>query len=134
MIFAASWAISARIYHVVQRFAPSNIIIRRVHTRAGIKWGPLVGLAGVLAYGLLLVVAGTLIREGVSGWLSLVVLVGFWNMVRFAVLIPASVIRLLRVRHQEKLMIRDWLRTQRADLPGAGANDHSVSATVARAL
>ncbi len=133
MIFAASWAISARIYHVVQRFAPSNIIIRRVHTRAGIKWGPLVGLAGVLAYGLLLVVAGTLIREGVSGWLSLLVLVGFWNMVRFSVLIPASVIRLLRVRHQEKLALRDWQRTQLVHAPGAGADGHDASVPVAQA-
>lgn len=38
MIFAASLAISARLYNLVQRFAPSNIVIRRIQTRAGLKW------------------------------------------------------------------------------------------------
>jgi hypothetical protein len=36
---------------------------------------------------------------------------------RFAVLIPVSVVRLLRVRHQETIVIRDWQRSQLADLP-----------------
>ncbi len=36
MIFVASWALSTRIYGLSQRFAPSNSVIRRVHTRTGI--------------------------------------------------------------------------------------------------
>ena len=47
MIFAASWAISARLYNLIQRFAPSNVVIRRIHTRTGLKWGSLAGLGGV---------------------------------------------------------------------------------------
>lgn len=74
------------------------------------------------AYGLLLVVTGTLVRDGGPGWFSLLVLAGFWNMIRFAVVIPVSVVRLLRARHQEKVMIRDWQRTQRAELPTAGTD------------
>ena len=111
MIFAASWALSARLYGLSQRFAPSNIVIRRVHTRTGIKWGPLVGLAGVVVYGLLMVVTGTIVRDGGPGWVNLFVLVGFWNTLRFAVLIPVSLARLLRVRHQEKVLLRDWQQT-----------------------
>ena len=119
MIFAASWALSARLYALVQRFAPSNIVIRRVHTRTGIKWGPLVGVGGVAVYGLLLVVTGTIVRDGGPGWVNLFVLVGFWNTVRFAVLVPVSIVRLLRVRHQEKVMLRNWQRTLGADpVPG----------------
>ena len=111
MIFAASWALSARLYRLSQRFAPSNIVIRRVHTRTGIKWGSLVGLAGVVVYGLLMVVTGTIVRDGGPGWVNLFVLVGFWNTLRFAVLIPVSLVRLLRVRHQEKVLLRDWQQT-----------------------
>ncbi|HUZ01433.1 MAG TPA: hypothetical protein VMU89_13875 [Thermomicrobiaceae bacterium] len=119
MIFAASWAISVRLYSLLQRFAPSNIVIRRVHTRSGIKWGPLVGFAGILVYGLLMVATATVVRGGGPGWVNLFVLVGFWNTVRFAVLIPASTVRLLRVRHQEKAQLRDWQRTPAADLAPA---------------
>lgn len=123
MIFAASWAISARLYSLSQRFAPSNIVIRRVHTRTGIKWGPLVGLAGAVAYGLLMVVTGTIVRDGGPGWVNLFVLVGFWNTVRFTALIPASLVRLLQVRHQEKVLLREWQHTPAADrTPVDGVN------------
>lgn len=122
MIFAASWAISARLHGLVQRFAPSNIVIRRVHTRTGIKWGPLVGLAGVVVYGVLMVVTGTVVRDGGPGWVNLIVLVGFWNTLRFAVLIPVSAIRLLRVRHQEKVLLREWLRAMPAESTVADAD------------
>jgi hypothetical protein len=117
VIFAASWAISAHLYSLLQRFAPSNIVIHRVHTRAGIKWGPLVGLAGTVVYGLVMVVTATIVHHGGPGWVNLLVLVAFWNALRFAVLIPVSVVRLLRVRHQETIVIRDWQRSQLADLP-----------------
>jgi uncharacterized PurR-regulated membrane protein YhhQ (DUF165 family) len=115
MIFAASWVISSRLYGLFQRFAPSNNVLRRIHTRTGIKWGALVGLAGVLVYGLLMFATGTIVRDGGPGWVNLFVLVGFWNTVRFAVLIPASIVRLLRVRHQEKVLLRDWQRTNTTD-------------------
>jgi hypothetical protein len=40
------------------------VVIRRVPTRPGITWSPLVGLAGVLVYQLLLITAGTIVRGG----------------------------------------------------------------------
>jgi uncharacterized PurR-regulated membrane protein YhhQ (DUF165 family) len=128
MIFAASWALSAHLYGLSQRFAPSNIVIRRVHTRAGIKWGPFVGLAGIVVYGLLMVVTRTIVRDGGPGWVNLFVLVGFWNAVRFAWLIPVSTVRLLRVRHEEKVMLRDWQRTY-ADADRMDASVPSVQAS-----
>lgn len=115
MIFAASWALSSRVYGLAQRFCPSNIVIRRVHTRTGIKWGPLVGLAGVAFYGLLMVATGTVVRDGGPGWANLFFIIGFWNTCRFAVLIPVSVFRWLRVRHQEKVLLRDWHRAHATD-------------------
>jgi len=115
MIFAASWALSARLHSLFQRFAPSNIALRRVHTRTGIKWGPLVGLAGIIVYGLLMAACGTIVRDGGPGWVNLFFIVGFWNTCRFTFLIPTSIVRLLRVRHQEKVLLRDWQRTRTTD-------------------
>ena len=115
MIFVASWALSSRLYGLAQRFCPSNIVLRRVHTRTGIKWGPLVGLAGIVVYGLVMVACGTIVRNGGPGWVNLFFIVGFWNTCRFTFLIPTSVVRLLRVRHQEKVLLRDWQRTHPAD-------------------
>ncbi|TWE13063.1 sulfate permease [Rudaeicoccus suwonensis] len=114
MIFAASWALSSRLYGLAQRFCPSNIVIRRVHTRTGLKWGPLVGLAGIVVYGSVMVAAGTIVRDGGPGWINLFFIIGFWNTLRFTVLIPVSVVRLLRVRHQEKVLLRDWQRIHTA--------------------
>ncbi len=111
MNFAASWALSSRLYGLAQRFCPSNIVLRRVHSRSGIKWVPLVGLTGVIVYGLVMVACGTIVRDGGPGWVNLFFTVGFWNTCRFTLLIPTSVARLLRVRHQEKALLRDGQRT-----------------------
>jgi hypothetical protein len=106
-MFTASWSLCALIYRLLQIYAPSNLIIRRVRRRDGLRWGPCVGLAGVLTYGLLMVLAQGLLDDGAPGWVNLVFLVGFWNTIRFATLIPVSVGWLLRVRHQEKVMLRE---------------------------
>lgn len=133
MIFVASWALSSRLYGLAQRFCPSNIVIRRVHTRDGIKWGPLVGLAGVTFYGLLMVIAGTTARDGGPGWVNLFVLIGFWNTCRFTFLIPVSVVRLLRVRHQEKVLLRDWQRGHTDDAAAAETGPADVRVPAAQA-
>ena len=57
----------------------------------------------VAVYGLLLVVTGPLVRDGGPGWFSLLVIAGFWN------------------------MIRDWQRTQRAELPTVGTDGLETS-------
>jgi hypothetical protein len=132
MIFAASWALSSRFYGLLQRFCPSNIVLRRVHTRNGIKWGPLVGLAGIVVYGLVMVASGTIVRDGGPGWVNLFFIIGFWNTCRFTFLIPTSVVRLLRVRHQEKVLPRHWQRTHPADPAPAEAERRSVQVPAAQ--
>lgn len=133
MIFAVSWVLSSRLYGLAQRFCPSNIVLRRVHTRNGIKWGPLVGLAGVAFYGLLMVACGTIVRDGGPGWVNLFFIIGFWNTCRFTFLIPTSVVRLLRVRHQEKVLLRDWQRTHPADAAPAEAGHMDARVPAAQA-
>lgn len=116
MIFAASWAVSTSLHNLFRRFAPSNILIRRVHTRTAIKWGPLVGLAAAVLYGLLMLATATVLRKGGPGWVDLIVLLAFWNTVKFTCLIPVSLVRLLRARHQERVLQRD--RIERAVATG----------------
>ena len=133
MIFAASWALSSRLYSLAQRFCPSNIVLRRVHTRNGIKWGPLVGLAGVITYGMLMVATGTIVRDGGPGWVNLFFIIGFWNTCRFMFLIPTSVVRLPRVRHQEKVLLRDWQHAHPADPAPAEAGRMDTPVPAAQA-
>lgn len=117
MLFAASWSLSSRIYGLFQSYAPSSIVIRRVHTRSGIKWGPLVGLVGVAVYATIMAVAVALLHHGAPGWINLIVLIAFWNTIKFIFLIPTSTVRLLRVRHQERAITRDYLRAVKASAP-----------------
>jgi hypothetical protein len=133
MIFAVSWALSSRLYGLVQRFCPSNIVLRHVHTRIGIKWGPLVGLAGVVVYGLVMIATGTIVRDGGPGWVNLFFIIGFWNTCRFTFLIPTSVVRLLRVRHQEKELLRDRQRAPPADPAPAEAGRMDARVPAAQA-
>lgn len=117
MLFVASWSLSSRTFGLFQSYAPSNIVIRRVHTRSGIKWGPLVGLVGVAVYGTIMAVAVTLLHHGAPGWINLIVLVAFWNTIKFAFLVPTSTIRLLRVRHQERAITIGYQRAVKATTP-----------------
>jgi hypothetical protein len=133
MIFAASWALSSRLYGLAQRFCPSNIVLRHVHTRIGIKWGPLVGLAGVVVYGLVMIATGTIVRDGGPGWVNLFFIIGFWNTCRFTFLIPTSVVRSLRVRHQEKELLRDRQRAHPADPAPAEAGRMDARVPAAQA-
>ena len=50
---------------------------------------------------------------------------GFWNTCRFTFLIPVSAVRLLRVRHHEKVLLREWQRAH-ATGPEAGRMDIRV--------
>jgi Resolvase, N terminal domain len=75
-------------------------------------------LAWVAFYLLIMVATGTIVRDGGPGWVNLFLIVGFWNACRFTFLIPTSAVRLLRVRHQEKALLRDWQRTHAAEPRG----------------
>ena len=61
------------------------------------------------------VATGTNVRDGGPGWLNLFFILGFWNTCRFTFLTPTSVLRLLRARHQDKVLLPDWQHTHPAD-------------------
>lgn len=101
VIVLAATAVAVKVASAVHRFTPSNLVIRRVLTRAGYRWALPVGAAGVLAYGAVALLAGTLAEYGGPSVWHLVLLVALYNTARFAALIPVATARLLVVRWRE---------------------------------
>lgn len=56
-----------------------------------------------------------------AGWVNLFFIIGFWNTCRF------TFVRLLRVHHQKKVLLREWQRTH-ASGPEAVRMDARVPA------
>ena len=104
--------VSSFIYAVLQRYAPTNIVLGRIRRRRGLKWGvPAMLLAApyiVLAYW-----CSSAIGDGAPGWLNLVILLCLWNALRFVAIGPISVALLIRVRHNEAVALREQARHER---------------------
>lgn len=104
--------VSSFIYAVLQRYAPTNIVLGRIRRRRGLKWGvPAMLLATpyiVLAYW-----CSFAIGDGAPGWLNLVILLCLWNVLKFVAIGPISVALLIRVRHNEAVALREQARHER---------------------
>ena len=104
--------VSSFIYAVLQRYAPTNIVLGRIRRRRGLKWGvPAMLLAApyiVLAYW-----CSSAIGDGAPSWLNLVILLCLWNALRFVAIGPISVALLIRVRHNEAVALREQARHER---------------------
>lgn len=85
----------------IRLFAPTNIVLRMVRRRRGLKWGPLVGAIGVIVFGGGLYVFREAILEGGPGWLNLFVLLFLWNAFKLFWTIPLSLLRLAVARRRE---------------------------------
>lgn len=88
------------VHERLRRFAPSNILLNRLHTRRGLKWGVPAMLVGA-GYFALAYWCTVLLDTGASGWLNLVVLLSIYNGFRFALMGPVSLARLIAVRFRE---------------------------------
>ncbi|WRS30000.1 sulfate permease [Actinomycetaceae bacterium MB13-C1-2] len=99
-------AMTSFIYSLLQRYAPSNIALRCIRSRRGLKWGvpavllalPYLGLAFWCSF----VAAG-----GGSAWLIFLVLLSLWNALKFIAFGPISLMILSRVRVKELNERRD---------------------------
>jgi hypothetical protein len=84
----------------MRQYMPSNIILDRIRTRRGLKWGPLAMLLAVpyaaVAYWLTAV-----IKAGEPEWLYLIVLVCLWSALKMIWIGPVSLVVLARTRHAE---------------------------------
>lgn len=96
-MFRLIWTTGVSVRDLLQRYMPSNILIRATRRRAGLMWG----VPAMLVAGVYLVVAAGLVQwiaDGGPGWLNLFVLVCLWNALKFAVNGPVTVMLLVRAR------------------------------------
>lgn len=114
--------VASFVHECLRRFAPSNILLNRLHTRRGLKWGVPAMLVGA-GYFALAYWCTMLLDTGASGWLNLVVLLGIYNGFRFSIMGPVSLARLLIARARE----------HRADRRAVAADQAAPSGTLAKA-
>lgn len=93
-MFRLLWIASIHTRNFMRRYMPSNIILDRVRTRRGLKWGPLAMLLAIpyvaVAYWLTV-----LIEAGGPGLLYLFVLVCLWSAFKMLWIGPLCVISIL---------------------------------------
>lgn len=99
-MFRLLWIASIHTRAFMRQYMPSNIILDRIRTRRGLKWGPLAMLLAVpyaaVAYWLTAV-----IKAGEPEWLYLIVLVCLWSALKMIWIGPVSLINLARYRYTQ---------------------------------
>lgn len=102
--------------HNLLRCAPTNLLLDRIRTRRGLKWGiPAMLLAAPLLLAAATCTAG--IQNGGPGWLSLVVILLAWDAFKFLAIGPVSLVLLIRIR----LVERSTRRSQNSRIETAQA-------------
>ncbi|CEI26757.1 Hypothetical membrane protein [Propionibacterium freudenreichii] len=99
-MFRLLWIVSVHTRTFMRRYMPSNIVLDRVRTRRGLKWGPVAMLLAIpyvaVAYWLTV-----LIEAGGPGWLYLFVLACLWSAFKMLWIGPVNLAVLARTRHAE---------------------------------
>jgi len=96
-MFRLLWIASIHTRTFMRRYMPSNIILDRVRTRRGLKWGPLAMLLAV-PYIAAACWLSVFIEAGGPGWIHLLVLVCLWSAFKMLWVGPASLVLLFRAR------------------------------------
>lgn len=95
------WIASLYIRAFMRRFMPTNIVLDKLRTRRGLKWGVPAMFLGVV-YFYLAALMSVLVDGGASKWLYIVMLVCIWNAFKFLFFGPVSLLRLIRLRSIER--------------------------------
>lgn len=94
------WNVSIRTRIFLRRWMPTNILLDKIRTRRGLKWGaPAMLLGGI--YFLAAVCCITLIDQGWSEWMYLAFFLLLWNALKFILMGPISLVLLARIRFRE---------------------------------
>lgn len=112
MLLLLSVRLAAAIHYHLGAYAPTNILLRRLRTRDGLKWAIPIALGLVPVYLFAADITTTVIADGGPGWLNLVVLACMWNALKFTWMGVLSVPLLARVLVRER-------RVSTTDLKGA---------------
>ncbi|SDG84054.1 sulfate permease [Microbacterium pygmaeum] len=99
-MFGLVWMLGTRVRIFMRRFMPTNMLVAKIFTRRGLKWGAPAMLIAVI-YMAAAVVARGMVEQGGPGWMNLLVILFIWNAIKFIVVGPVSAIYLLRVRLRE---------------------------------
>ena len=91
---------TARIHYALRGLMPTNVLLDAIHTRRGLKWGVPAMLLAV-PYALAAVFCTGQADAGGSGWFNLLALVFAWNALKFLVVGPVTLMRLLWVLGRE---------------------------------
>ena len=114
-MFRLIWIASIHTRDFVHRYMPTNIVVGKLRTRRGLKWGvPAMLLA--IPYLAVANIMTILIDRGAPGWFHLLVLLCIWNALKFLVMGPVSVVLLVRARTAER---RDRRMLSRSPPPTA---------------
>lgn len=112
MLLVLSVRLAATIRYYLPAYAPTNILLRHLRTRGGLKWAIPTALILVPTYLFAAAITAAAIDDGGRGWLNLVVLACMWNAPKFAWMGVLSVPLLARVLVRER-------RVSTTDLKGA---------------
>jgi len=113
-MFELILAASARCDFFLRRFMPTAVVIDAINTRRGLKWGVLAMLLAV-PYALAAIYCRAQVEAGGPGWLNLLVILCLWNTLKFLLIGPISLMKLIAVRVREAVARRRMTRTLLAD-------------------
>jgi hypothetical protein len=96
MLLLLSVRLAAAIHRFLYIYAPTNILVRHLRTRRGLRAAiPTAAVVLVSAYLFAARMATTLMERGGPEWLKVLVVLFVWNAMKFAALGVWSVIRLV---------------------------------------
>ena len=98
MLLVLSVRLASTIHYYLQAYAPTNIVLRHLRTRGGLKWAVPAALLLVPVFLFVAAITTTVIADGGRGWLNLVALTCTWNAMKFAWLALISPLMVLKCR------------------------------------
>ncbi|WP_104200577.1 sulfate permease [Cryobacterium sp. Y29] len=107
-------AATARSYSFLRRFMPTAVVIDAINTRRGLKWGVPAMLLAV-PYALAAIYCRSRVDAGGPGWLNLLVILCLWNTLKFLLIGPISLLKLIAVHVREAVARRRMTRALLAD-------------------
>lgn len=96
MLLMLSVRLAAAIHYYLQAIAPTNILLRHLRTRGGLKWAFPAAFVLVPTYLFAAAIATIVVEDGGLGWLNVVVLLFIWDACKFAGLLPIILLSVLR--------------------------------------
>lgn len=111
------WTASVRTRGFLRRYMPTNILLDRIRTREGLRWGALAMLLAV-PYLLLANWLGAVVDSGGPGWLNILVFLAIWNAFKMLGIGPVSLVLLVEARLRER---REWRDDQVSTPPVRGS-------------